>query len=120
MLPARSLHTVLLCEKWEDCVSFYKDVLEFRVVDERERFVEFQVTAGARIGILRPLHPESPRPSHDRVILSICVEDIEETHAELKARCPDLPAIRKHPWGARVFELRDPEGWRVEFWSPVA
>ncbi len=118
MLPARSLHTVLICEKWEDCVSFYKDVLGFPVVEERERFVEFQVTPGARIGILRPLHPDAPNPSHDRVILSIRVEDIEEAHAELKARCPDLPAIRKHPWGARVFEFRDPEGWRIEFWSP--
>jgi hypothetical protein len=27
MLRVKSLHTVLICEKWEDCVSFYKDVL---------------------------------------------------------------------------------------------
>jgi len=118
MLPVRSLNTVLMCERWEDCVSFYKDVLGFPVVHERERFVEFQVAPGARIGILRPLHPDAPRPSHDRVILSICVEDLEEAREELKGRCPDLPPIRKHPWGPRVFEFRDPEGWRIEFWSP--
>jgi hypothetical protein len=51
------------------------------------------------------------------VILSVCVEDIEATHAELKARLPDLPSVRKHPWGPKVFEFRDPEGWRLEFWS---
>ncbi len=118
MLPVKSLHTVLICEKWEDCVSFYKDVLGFPVLYERERFVEFQVTADARIGILKPLHPDAPKPGHDRVILSICVEDIEATHEELKARFPGLPAVRKHPWGPRVFEFRDPEGWRIEFWSP--
>jgi len=118
VLPVKSLHTVLLCEKWEDCVSFYKDVLGFPVVYERDRFVEFQVTPDACIGILKPLKADDPRPSHDRVILSVCVEEIEEAHAKLKARCPDLPAIRKHPWGPRVFEFRDPEGWRIEFWSP--
>jgi catechol 2,3-dioxygenase-like lactoylglutathione lyase family enzyme len=118
MLPVRSLHTVLICEKWEECVSFYRDVLGFSVVHERERFVEFQVTPDARIGILEPLQPDAPRPSHDRVILSICVEDIEEAHAILAERWPALPAIRKHPWGPRVFELRDPEGWRIEFWTP--
>lgn len=117
MFPITSLHTVLICEKWEECVSFYRNVLAFPVVDERERFVEFQVAPGARIGILRPLHPERPERSHDRVIVSICVVSVEEAHSELKARCPDLPPIRKHPWGARVFELRDPEGWRLEFWS---
>jgi len=118
MLPVKSLHTVLLCEKWEDCVSFYKEVLGFPVLYERERFVEFQVTADARIGILKPLHPYAPRPSHEHVILSISVEDIEEAHSELKARFPGLPPISKHPWGPRVFEFRDPEGWRIEFWSP--
>ena len=120
MLPVKSLHTVLICEQWEACISFYRDVLGFRVVDERERFIEFQVTPGARIGILRPLDPARSKPGfgRDRVILSICVDRIEEAHAELKARYPGIPAIRKHPWGARVFEFKDPEGWRVEFWSP--
>jgi catechol 2,3-dioxygenase-like lactoylglutathione lyase family enzyme len=120
-MPAvESLHTVLLCEKWEECVAFYRDVLEFPVVAERRRFVEFRVAPGARIGILRPLRPPSPRPDRDRVILSLCVSDIERAHSSLKARRPDLPAIREHPWGQRVFEFRDPEGWRIEFWSPAA
>jgi len=117
MLPVGSLHTVLICDDWEACVSFYRDTLGFPVVYDRERFVEFEVTSNARIGLLRPLHPHTPKPSHDRVILSVCVEDIEATHAELKSRLPDLPAVSKHPWGPRVFELRDPEGWRLEFWS---
>ena len=79
--------------------------------------MEFQVKPDACIGILRPRHPDAPRPSHDRVILSIRVEDIEAAHWELKARFPGLPAAKKHPWGPRAFELRDPEGWRIEFWS---
>lgn len=118
MVAVKSLHTVLLCEKWEDCVSFYRDVLEFPVLYERERFVEFQVAPDACIGILKPLHPDAPRPSHDRVILSICVEDIEDSHGQLKTRFPGLPPISKHPWGPRAFEFQDPEGWRIEFRSP--
>lgn len=116
----KSLHTVLICEKWEECVAFYRDVLGFRVLHERDRFVEFRVTADARIGILKPLHPDAPKPTHRRVILSMCVEDIEEAHSKIKARYPALPAIRKHPWGPRVFEFRDPEGWRIEFWAHEA
>lgn len=118
MLPVRSLHTVLLSEKWEECVSFYKDVLGFPVVYERERFVEFRVAAHAHIGILRPLRSNAPTPGHEDVILSICVDDIERTRAELEPRFPGLPAVTKHPWGPRVFEFRDPEGRRIEFWSP--
>jgi len=117
MLRVSSFHTVLFCEKWEECVSFYRDVLGFRIVEKRDRFVEFEVTGGARIGILRPLNPPARQRGHDSVILSFRVADIEETHAELKSRCAELPAVREHPWGARVFELRDPEGWRLEFWS---
>ncbi len=120
LLPVESLHTVLICEKWEECVSFYKDVLGFPIVYERDRFVEFEVTPGARIGILRPLDPDTPKPSKERVILSLCVPDIEEAHAKLSTLYPDLPTIRKHPWGPRLFEFRDPEGWRIEFWSKEA
>lgn len=118
MLPVESLHTVLLCEKWEECVSFYRDVLGFPVVHERKRFVEFRVAPHAHIGILRPLRPQASPDHHDRLILSLRVSDIEEAHARVKGRCPELPAIRGHAWGARLFEIRDPEGRRVEFWSP--
>ena len=117
MLRVSSFHTVLFCEKWEECVSFYRDVLGFRIVEKRDRFVEFEVTGGARIGILRPLHPDAREPDHEPVILSFRVSNIEETHADLKMRFSRLPAVREHPWGAMVFELRDPEGWRLEFWS---
>lgn len=80
--------------------------------------MEFQVAAHACIGILRPLQPDTDRPTHDRVILSIRVEDIEAAHRELEVRLPNLPPVRKHPRGPRVFEFRDPEGRRIEFWSP--
>ena len=51
MLPVGSLHTVLICDTWEACISFYRDTLGFPVVYERERFVESEVTPSARIGI---------------------------------------------------------------------
>ncbi len=117
MLSVKSQHSVLICREWEACVAFYRDVLGLPIVYQRNRFVEFEVTPDSRVGILEPLRPNAAEPGHEHVILSLCVPDIEEVHKKLEARTTDLPPIRKHPWGPRLFEIRDPEGWRIEFWE---
>jgi len=61
---------------------------------------------------------ENPGKDDTRFILSFRVGNIEEAHRNLAARCGEIAAIRHHPWGARLFELRDPEKRRLEFWTP--
>ena len=117
-LPVESFHAVLFCRKWDAYVSFYRDVLGFEVVDTKTGFVEFQVTPGSRIGLLKPTGDSATEYSDTSFILSFRVGNAEEIHRALSARCTGLTAVKQHPWGAHLFELRDPEGRRLEFWTP--
>ncbi len=114
----RSVHTVLYSKAWEQCVAFYRDVLEFPVVYTNPVFVEFEPVEGARIGLLNAARSTHIAGAHTDYLLSFCVQEVEKVHALLQERCPVVSPIRDHAWGARLFELEDPEGRRLEFWSP--
>jgi len=114
----QGLHLVLFCRDWEACVGFYRDTLGFRAVDGRDGFVEVEAGPGARIGLIR-VPPESHRAAGPGPFLvSLRVRDIEQAHRQMSGRLPGVEAVRPHPWGASVFEIQDPEGRRLEFWSP--
>jgi len=114
-----SFHTVLFCREWDACVAFYRDVLGFAVADRKRGFVEFEVAPNSRIGLIRS-DGESPVNKNERVfILSFRVANVEEVHSRLVKYCIETTAVKQHAWGARVFELRDPEGRRLEFWTPL-
>ncbi|MBN2320378.1 MAG: VOC family protein [Acidobacteria bacterium] len=113
-ISVESFHVILFCRKWDACVSFYRDTLGFKEVDIKPGFVEVQVTPGARIGLLRSAKNDDP----GCVILSFRVGDVDKMYDMLSKRCSEITAVRVHPWGARLFELRDPEERRLEFWTP--
>ncbi len=53
------------------------------------------------------------------ITLTLEVDDIEEAHRYLSEVGLNPPPIREHAWGARVIHIYDPEGNRIEFWSPA-
>ncbi len=114
-----SFHTVLFCSKWDACIAFYRDILDFTVVDEKPGFIEFEVRPGSRIGLLHSVHGSTSKDRTKPHILSFRVDHLEEIHKELSARCGTVSALRKHPWGALLFEVLDPEERRLEFWTPI-
>jgi catechol 2,3-dioxygenase-like lactoylglutathione lyase family enzyme len=114
-----SFHTLLFCSKWDDCIAFYRDILGFAVVDEKPGFIEFEVRPGSRIGLLQSVRDGASKKRAAPHILSFRIENLEEVHKDLSSRCPTASALRKHPWGALLFEIRDPEERRLEFWMPV-
>ena len=116
-ISVRSLHTVIYCQKWKECISFYTDILGFPVVFTNEIFVEVQPATGARIGLMDAGRTRWPASRGDSFILSFRVADIEETHQCLQRRYTGLGELKDHSWGARLFEIKDPEGRRIEFWS---
>jgi catechol 2,3-dioxygenase-like lactoylglutathione lyase family enzyme len=114
-----SFHTVLFCREWDACVNFYREVLGFEEVAARAGFVEVQVTPESRIGLLRHKEGDAAANLYTSMILSFKVGNVVQMHQILSKRCKGVTKLRRHPWGARLFELRDPEGRRLEFWTPL-
>ncbi|MFH0813488.1 MAG: VOC family protein [Pseudomonadota bacterium] len=118
-LPIESFHTILYCQKWVECISFYRDILGFPVVFANEIFVELQPVAGALIGLMDATRTKRPRSGfHDTFLLSFRVSNVQMTYDILQKKCPGVSELKDHPWGARLFEFKDPEGRLLEFWSP--
>ena len=117
-LSVDSFHAVLFSRKWDACVSFYRDILGFAVVDEKSGFVEFEVASRSRIGLIQSERYSVSEKNEYPFILSFRVENVEEAHKILSMKCSGVTAVKQHSWGARLFEIKDPEGRRLEFWTP--
>ena len=117
-LSIESFHTVLFCCRWDACVAFYQGVLGFPVVDQKPGFVEFEVTPCSRIGLIKSSGKAVSKKNGSSLVLSFRIGNIEEIHKILLMKCGKTSDVKQHPWGARVFEVRDPEGRRLEFWAP--
>jgi catechol 2,3-dioxygenase-like lactoylglutathione lyase family enzyme len=117
-LSVESFHAVLFCREWDACVAFYRDILGFEIVDEKRGFVEFRVAPDSRIGLIQSSRKAGLKNEEGSFILSFRVENVEGVQKHFTGKCSEITAVRRHPWGARVFELRDPEGRRLEFWTP--
>jgi catechol 2,3-dioxygenase-like lactoylglutathione lyase family enzyme len=112
-------NTIIYCLKWQETVDFYKNRLQLKVLTAREWFVEFELTTTARLSIADAARTSISSSEGKGITLAMEVEDIEATHAVLLASGLKSQVIRDHAWGARVFYLLDPEGNRLEFWSPA-
>ena len=117
-IPVEVLHLVLFCRAWDACVGFYRDTMGFPEVDAREGFLEVEAAPAARIGLIRVPRSSRREAGAGPFLVSLRVTDIDRTHRLLSERLPGLEPVRAHPWGADLFEIRDPEGRRLEFWSP--
>ncbi|HPD60871.1 MAG TPA: VOC family protein [Thermodesulfobacteriota bacterium] len=117
MLPITSVHTILYCQKWKECISFYRDILGFPVVFDNNILVELEPTPNARIGLMDVSRTKRNVTEPETIVLSFQVADIEKTYILLREKSGDTVERKEHRWGAQVVELRDPEGRRVEFWS---
>jgi catechol 2,3-dioxygenase-like lactoylglutathione lyase family enzyme len=116
-LSVASFHTILYCQKWAECVSFYRDVLQLPVVFENEVFLEFGPAPGARLGLIDAKRSRRAQVQARSLVLSFRVPDLREAHQFLRTRHPGVSSLKDHPWGARLFEMEDPEGRRIEFWT---
>ena len=118
-MDIRTANTIVYCLKWQETVDFYKNGLQLNVLTVREWFIEFELTGSARLSIADAARTSIPSSAGKGLTLAMEVEDIEATHAALLASGLWPQEIRDHAWGAQVFYLHDPEGNRLEFWSPT-
>lgn len=111
-------YVALATDHYDQVVAFYGKQLGFPVVDDWDRpnarGVRFDL-GGMRLEIFDNQREKSPlalgTPA-DRVHLVIEVDDIEKAHDSIEI---DAPPPQDTSWGARLFQVRDPDGVPVTF-----
>ena len=111
-------YIAIATEQFNAVAAFYGDQLGFPVVEQWDRpnarGIRFDL-GGMRLEIFDNQRERSPlalgEPG-DRFHIVIEVDDIEATHQQLDI---DAPEPQSTSWGARLFQLRDPDGVPVTF-----
>jgi predicted enzyme related to lactoylglutathione lyase len=119
-VTAQTANTILYCQAWSETVAFYRDQLGLPITFASEWFVEFALTGSARLSIADERRATIKSSHGAGITLTLQVSDADALWAEFQKAGLKPTACRTHAWGARTFYLRDPEGNRLEIWSPVA
>lgn len=110
-------NTILYCARWADTVAFYRDALGLTVTHETDWFVEFGVAGTGHLSVADAARA-TVAPGHGRgVTLSWQVADLRDVRAALVDRGVAVSDVATR-WGTRYVELHDPEGNRIELWTP--
>ena len=114
----KSANTILYCRRWSETVAFYQNVLNLPITYRSDWFIEFKVTAGAYISVADERRATLKSNLGQGLTLTFQVEDIDAAWQHLYQGGAVPGPIKDHAWGARVFYFFDPEGHRLELWSP--
>jgi catechol-2,3-dioxygenase len=114
----KTLNTILYCKQWEDTVQFYKEVLKLEVCFSNAWFVEFCLNAGARLSVANENRATIQSNQGRGITLGFQVDDLQSMFVFIKELSIPVSPL-KELWGAQVFYIHDPEGTRIEFWSPI-
>lgn len=119
MVHVERSNTILYCRRWPDAVRFYRQVLGLPVTFENDWFVEFAAGPGAFVSIADAGRASIAPGDGAGVTLSWRVPDVDATRAELLGAGVDVGETETR-WGARVLDVFDPVGNRIELWSGTA
>ena len=109
-------NTILYCDRWEETVRFYRDVIKLRVLMEKGWFVEFQLTGSVCLSVADAAHASISSARGAGITLSWRVERVEVLRKRMVSDGIDVTPI-KATWGAQTCLVFDPEGNRIELWS---
>ncbi len=108
----------LVTNRYDEMVRFYGEDLGFEVVTQWDRSnargLRFDL-GGIRLEIMdnqRERKPLSLGAPADRFHVVIEVDDIEVARQRIKI---DAPPTQDTSWGARLFQIRDPDGVPATF-----
>ena len=111
-------YVALVTDRFEEMALFYGTLLGFPVVEEWDRDNargrRFEL-GGLRLEILdnsRERNPLSLGEPADRFHVVVEVEDIEAARNGIAI---EAPPAQDTSWGARIFQVRDPDGVPVTF-----
>ena len=113
-----SMNAVLYCRRWPETVAFHRDQLGLSVNFESDWLIEFQVSESGYLSVADERRSRIKSAAGSGLTVTLRVQDADAAHARLAASGLELGPVRTHAWGARLFRFYDPEGHRLEVWSP--
>ena len=106
--------------------EFYRDLLGAKPIETSETFVLFEGGLGLHDGtaLLESIYRDGPHEAsapwgRDNVAFYFESDDLDGDYARIAAAHPLVHALRREPWGGRIFRLHDPDGHVVEIGEPV-
>ena len=117
--PAQLTNTILYCDKWTETLVFYEKKLGLPVTYRSHWFVEFALSETARVSVADASRTTVKSGFGRGITLSLQMKNLDSVWNTIKEAGITPTAITDHPMDARVFYLFDPEGHRIEIWSPV-
>ena len=112
------MNTIVYCRHWCETVAFYRDQLGLPVRFETDWLVEFQVCETAYLSVADERRSRIKSAAGAGLTVTLRVADADTVHSRLEGAGLKVDPVRTHPWGARLFRFHDPEGHRLEVWSP--
>lgn len=120
MLPVVRANVILYCERFADTVAFHRALLgDAAVTFENDWFVELAVGDGSSLSIAHAARATIAPAGGAGITLSWQVDDVRAVRAALIDAGVEVSDVR-HRFGSPVVDLFDPEGHRIELWSPVS
>ncbi|HVS01702.1 MAG TPA: VOC family protein [Thermoanaerobaculia bacterium] len=111
-------NTILYCQRWQETVAFYRDRLGLAEAFVSDWFVELRLSDGAYVSVADSARATVASAGGGGLTLSWRVADAAATRERLSAAGLAPQPLRRLAWGGRGFFLHDPEGHRIEVWSP--
>jgi catechol 2,3-dioxygenase-like lactoylglutathione lyase family enzyme len=118
-LDFKSANTILYCQKWAETVAFYQHRLGLPVTYTSDWFVEFRIAEGAYLSVADEARATIKSSGGAGLTVTLQVNDAQQAWQQLHNRGLAPDPVRQHAWGAHVFYFYDPEGHRLEIWSPL-
>ena len=116
MVAVERTNTVLYCDRWAEVVAFYRDRLGLTVTFENDWFVEFAVHTGAFLSVANAARASIRAGDGAGITLSWQVADVTAARSALAEAGVEVGDLIRR-FGADVFDVFDPAGNRIEFWS---
>ncbi|WP_432136431.1 MULTISPECIES: VOC family protein [unclassified Streptomyces] len=117
-----TIQPVILTADHDVLLAFYTQLFDaeeiFRVPEEGPVFYLGLRIGDTDLGLVAKANPGDRESS--RILLSICVDDVDETLARVTALGGSVSGgPNDMPWGQRVAHIQDPDGNPVNLTQPI-
>jgi catechol-2,3-dioxygenase len=119
MFQINRTNTILYCKHWAETVTFYQEILSFRISHQTDWFIEFEINDNTYLSVADEQRATIKSAAGAGITLSWQVLDIKKAHHHLQENGVTVSPL-KQKWDAQVCYFYDPEGNRIELWATVS